>query len=346
MHTRKQELVRRIHSGYRIAFFSLIFFLSFFISGAIAATVPAGVLKDQMWFSKDPFFVDDTITIFTFVYNSTDYRLSGTMLLKDGTTTLDKKTFTVLPSGGSQVISFPWKVTGGNHSFNATISEDELVKVAGGVVDTPIATMQTVTLKRFADLDTDHDGIGNTTDSDIDNDGLANVEEKKIGTDPLNADTDGDGIPDGSDTHPLSKDAPPKASSTPPAPNPIDMLEQSITANAPLPIASKAIPVLGSVEDFRISQAKHATTYVANAAKQIVAKENATSSPVLSAKHPAWAIFQSGLSSGSAMKSPFGYAKLFFSLVWQFLMTNVYAFYVLILLVAYKTVRFLYHLFF
>jgi len=34
---------------------------------------------------------------------------------------------------------------------------------------------------------------------DLDNDGLSNVEEYQAGADPRQADTDGDGIPDGSD---------------------------------------------------------------------------------------------------------------------------------------------------
>jgi hypothetical protein len=51
--------------------------------------------------------------------------------------------------------------------------------------------------------DYDHDGIPNRTDSDDDNDGLADAKEGpdtahgQLGTDPFNADTDGDGVGDG-----------------------------------------------------------------------------------------------------------------------------------------------------
>lgn len=43
----------------------------------------------------------------------------------------------------------------------------------------------------------DMDGLGNVCDPDADGDELVAEEEEMYGTDPLNADTDGDGKPDG-----------------------------------------------------------------------------------------------------------------------------------------------------
>jgi Leucine-rich repeat (LRR) protein len=51
--------------------------------------------------------------------------------------------------------------------------------------------------------DLDHDERGDLCDPDIDNDGLPNTEELALGTSPTNADTDGDGDPDGTDPYPL-----------------------------------------------------------------------------------------------------------------------------------------------
>jgi len=48
-------------------------------------------------------------------------------------------------------------------------------------------------------IDTDGDGIGNNQDTDDDNDGLSDNRENQIGTDPLNPDTDGDGVIDSQD---------------------------------------------------------------------------------------------------------------------------------------------------
>ena len=45
--------------------------------------------------------------------------------------------------------------------------------------------------------DTDGDGIPNRLDLDDDNDGIPDSVERRIGTDPLRADTDGDGVSDG-----------------------------------------------------------------------------------------------------------------------------------------------------
>jgi hypothetical protein len=43
----------------------------------------------------------------------------------------------------------------------------------------------------------DMDGLGNVCDPDADGDALVAEQEEMYGTDPLNADTDGDGKPDG-----------------------------------------------------------------------------------------------------------------------------------------------------
>jgi hypothetical protein len=55
--------------------------------------------------------------------------------------------------------------------------------------------------------DNDADGLGDDTqDADDDNDGAPDAAEIAAGTNPLNPDSDGDGLPDGSDPRPLSSD--------------------------------------------------------------------------------------------------------------------------------------------
>ena len=54
-------------------------------------------------------------------------------------------------------------------------------------------------------LDTDSDGIPDSTDTDDDGDGVLDNTEAANGTDPLDYDTDNDGVSDGSDVFPLNE---------------------------------------------------------------------------------------------------------------------------------------------
>lgn len=316
---------------------------------AASAPAPAGVPSSALWFSQDPFFAGETVTVFTVVYNSTNYRLSGTMELRDGTSTIGTKDFIVDTLGASQIVSFPWTVTAGNHLFAVIITQNELRKEGGAVLTDPLLELKTTGAKRFADLDTDHDRLGNTVDIDDDGDGLTDTEEKKQKTDPLNPDTDGDGIADGKDFQPLVKNSPVAATTSPPVASeskndPISFVEAKIKATLPEPIVSKAVPILGGIEEFRTKQAGDANERVSGLITTIRAT---TSTPHLQAtKYSGWPILGDGVVSGDVVKSPFAYIKLFFTLVWQFVATSPYVFYTLIFLLIFKMIRFLYRFFF
>ena len=77
-------------------------------------------------------------------------------------------------------------------------NDDESDETAGIVTDTaPADGNPDITFA--AGLDTDGDGIPDTTDTDDDGDGINDADEALIGTDPLLFDTDGDGNSDGVD---------------------------------------------------------------------------------------------------------------------------------------------------
>ena len=91
--------------------FSYIFFIAPIF--AFAATVPAGIPTGGIWFSKEPFYVGDQISVNTLVFNATSDVIRGSLELLDGVTILQQKDVAVDP-GDSSVVSFPVQVTRGD----------------------------------------------------------------------------------------------------------------------------------------------------------------------------------------------------------------------------------------
>lgn len=90
--------------------------------------------------------------------------------------------------------------------------------------------------------------------ADDDGDGLTNAEEMKIGSDPQNADTDGDGYPDGQDLAPTDPydptGSPITFKSAPKGPNAKDEYEMDVEVKvAPLDIEVQSSPTLSSNPD-------------------------------------------------------------------------------------------------
>lgn len=315
-----------------------------------AEELSAGVPSGALWFSKDPIFAGETISLFTVVYNSTNYTLSGTIVLRDGTTTITKKEFIVGGNGRADVIAFPWQVTEGKHSFSVAITQNELKGGGGGTQSTVIVGTTTSSIKRFADRDTDGDGVGNITDADDDSDGLSDLEEKKLHTDPLNKDTDGDGIEDLTDERPLvaDKKETPTATTTQMITDRTLALPAKIKTAIPEPILSKATPVLGFIEDFRVSEARRGASGVDDAREEVIALSMTASTTRESTKvtKGGWNLFVDGLQEGEVFKTPFAYVKLFAALVYYSLTSSAYIFYPFILLVIYQVIRFILRAFF
>ncbi len=277
-----------------------------------ARVVHAGLPSEQIWFSKDPFFAGDTITIFTLVFNSSNYRLSGTMTLRDGTGTLDAKPFVVDASGGSQVVTFPWLVTKGNHTFSAIISQDALSQNGTMLTDALITATRTPKISRFADDDKNQNGIGDSLEPPPPAPSPAKqATTSLVATSAL--------------TVPTSKD--------------IRAEEGAILANAPTPIVSAAVPILGAIEDFRVTEA-------VKALRNLVQLESTMSHGTTTADTSGWKILGTGMTSGEVVKSPFDHLKLFIALILRFFTENPYAFYAVLLLLLYKLVRMITRLFF
>jgi gliding motility-associated-like protein len=112
--------------------------------------------------------------------------------------------FTVQNTGGVATYTIAPALPNGL-SLNAVTGE-----ISGSPTVTIASTSFTVTATNtsgtsnanftlFVDRDSDGDGIPNLTDPDDDNDGVTDTQELTDGTDPLKADTDGDGVNDGTE---------------------------------------------------------------------------------------------------------------------------------------------------
>ena len=288
----------------------LVILLSCIPGVAFAHTMHAGIPSEQLWFSKDPFFAGDTVTIFTLVFNSSNYRLSGTMTLKDGTSTLDTKPFVVDAGGGSQVVTFPLLVTKGNHSFSAVITQDQLSQSGTLQTDAFITATHTPKVMRFADDDKNQNSIGDSLEP-----------------------------PSPPPLAPVVRPASTTFSLTMPTSKDVRKGENTLLANAPTPIVNAAVPVLGAIEDFRVTEAVKALRNLT----QIEAELHTSSATPMGS---GWTLLGSGITSGEVAKSPFEHLKLFFALIMRFFTSNPYAFYVVLLLVLYKLVRTIINLFF
>ena len=287
-----------------------VIFLAVMPGLAFARTIHAGLPSEQLWFSKDPFFAGDTITIFTLVFNSSNYRLSGTMTLKDGTSTLDTKPFVVDAGGGSQVVTFPLLVTKGNHSFSALITQDQLRQSSTLQTDAFITATQTPKVVRYADDDKNQNGIGDSLEP-----------------------------PPPPPSKSIAQSATTAPASTVPTSKDVRREEGIILANVPTPIVNAAVPVLGAIEDFRVTEA-------VKALRNLALIEGELHTSISKAKGSGWELLGSGITSGEVAKSPFEHVKLFIALILRFFTANPYAFYVVLLFVLYKLARLIISLFF
>jgi hypothetical protein len=123
----------------------------------------------------------------------------------------------------------------GAHSIRVLVENDDAF--ADGMPGNNLATLAV-----FIDRDTDHDGVPDREDDDQDNDLILNVDEGKKGTDPLRADTDGDGVNDLLDAFPLDPRRtilpPPVTRTTPPVTAPVPARRPASPSVATQPISS------------------------------------------------------------------------------------------------------------
>lgn len=291
---------------------------------AMASVSSAGIPKDLMWFSKNPFYAGDNITVYTVVYNSTPYEFSGTMELRDETQVIGKQKFHVGPSGASEIVAIPWMVGLGDHNLSMVATNGIFTLSGKTVSNSEVTHVQSGQVELFTELP-----------------------PAKVAT--VSAD-------------PLATSSSATASSSM-----ISSLGVAVADHIPAPIVSTAVPVFGYLEQFRVAQASSALAIIHGAESNIISAggdENAltatsskthldkwggvidasTTAAALAKKRSdmkGWDLLLHGTSGADLVRTPWQYVKLFFSLIFSFIIDHAILFYVVLLLLIYKIVRIL-----
>jgi hypothetical protein len=321
------------------------------ISFAIAQ-ISVGVQSQPIWFSREPFFAGDQVTINVQVYNSSTSTWKGVMELRNGSSSIDARPFTLKPGGSSATIAFPWTAVEGDHKFSVAFLSSELISIEDNQSTMLSQVEKTGEITRSVDRDTDTDGLGDLVDTDDDGDGLFDKNEIKLKTDPRNKDTDNDGILDGVDKEPLVMNAPSFATDTA-AILPADAVmatsvKEAIAGALPEDISKRAIPIIGKMEQLRLNEsdrAKRSADFYA-ARLDVATTTGTTTITGIEPDGSSWDVFKEGVSTSKVFRSPLEYALLFILLVWGYVTGNAYVFYAFLLILMFQVLRLIYGLIF
>lgn len=132
-------------------FVAVALFALFAPSLIFAGAGNAGVPTESLWFSKDPFYAGEQVTVYAPLYNSSAYRFRGLVTLSDNGTTIGSKEFLLEPNGASEIVSFPWEATGGEHAFSLVITEGTFFLDNKNFVDLPVSGKTPTEVRRFVE---------------------------------------------------------------------------------------------------------------------------------------------------------------------------------------------------
>ncbi len=182
----------------RIALFYL-FLLTIFVLGerANAAFYEVSVSAGDVSFSPPEVILGSGTRIYATITNNGERDVEGTVRFYDNESLIGTKPFSVRAAVRPEDAWVPWTPQGyGAHTIRIVVDNDD------SFVDAlPANNMVSVSV--FVDRDTDRDSVPDQGDEDQDNDLILNADERIRGTDPLRADTDGDGVDDRTDAFPL-----------------------------------------------------------------------------------------------------------------------------------------------
>ncbi len=160
----------------------LIFLIIPFSFSCANEEINAGIIKG-LWFSEEPFFAGEELTVYTAIQNTSGADLSGDVEFLVNGNSFETKAFYVNADKQIIVLSTNIIPEEGSQKFEVKITKAE--RISNGSSEERVVKTYTTEEKRDVDLDTDGDGIGNKDDSDDDGDGYSDKDEKKSDSDPL-----------------------------------------------------------------------------------------------------------------------------------------------------------------
>ena len=225
---------------------------------ASAAKVDLSITKADISFSKSVLVSGDHIRLYARVKNVGDEDIEGYVSFFQGSLPIgDSQVISVRSGGLAEEVFVDFTVPSGTFNIRAEIrgTDPQDQNAANDTAITGLFTpiqdddrdgiandKDNCSQKANADqVDTDKDGQGDACDDDDDNDGLTDDVEHELGTNPLKADTDGDGVSDKDDAFPRDPTKTKLPPPPPPAPTPAPAPAPAPTpAPTPKPAAAPA----------------------------------------------------------------------------------------------------------
>jgi hypothetical protein len=291
----------------------------------------AGIIPSNIWFSEESFFADDQIRIYTIIYNESSSDLSGTLTFFDADSPIDSVQFSIAKNR-VQDIWIDWIATGGDHDVSASITEAKASTPGGETTTVALQNNKTGSRKKFVDLDTDGDKVGNLEDPDDDGDGLSDEEELRLGTDPLKADTDGDGLKDGEDPNPMVKNESVSSESS-------SNQFSAVTNKIPSGITKTVQPIFENTNAFRESQIPKIEARINELEKEIeLARKQGKEAVTLKSKTATSSVYE----FESSFKKIWRWTVLWTNKFLHFVFSSSFVFHVIVAILIIPVIRWLF----
>ncbi len=116
-----------------LSIFFVLFIASGFLFAAHAVTVTNfGFIQGNIWYSKDPFYDNDKIRIYTGVFNGSSEDITGTVEFYDNDKVIGRADFSIAAGGKLQEVWTDWIATQGQHKISAKITQAKASRILGG----------------------------------------------------------------------------------------------------------------------------------------------------------------------------------------------------------------------